>query len=1123
MKREAEPELYSTSKRARPDPDPRLVSEAFKPNLKRKAADICRKGTDGTGYIEGKVYERGSFAGGCWQFLITVELGSRVQVLLSGSCSKYYDKLPIAVGAQVRIGARGLVLDNIDGPSRPLLLPKKFVWNEGATLYVKNPKTNEECLVDTWADQPSTALSNSLEAPIPEPAPSAQGPPAPVTSSDRHPSNSGRSPTISVDDNNAGDTTRSSVNHVTVGSSKSTSTEDRYEHAQISPQTDPSTSREASNPRNPPSPPSGLLHDRSRDLHTVPSISATDTHDLSVQRSLNPTNEDLSVPHVSRDELLSETPPIHNDMAPMGVVPQHKTRPLKGERKATSKQRREQNRRQKSGVVAKLPDQLTMEDVASRPDTDGPRAAKGEDDGEEYYWEDLDTLPTGSIAVDNHVAGAQQGADAAAQADVPAVGHQGLSPVASSCSGSVFKAPVAEASRPHSEDPWESLRSGCVTNTVAYMPLCRVQGNGVCNLMGVVESPGAIVVTRTHEFSLKLVLYDPTNYETSGLRVTLFDKSERGLPKVDAGDILMLRSIQVDSFSGGWAVGPSYKGWQWAVYRVKTGMLSSAPADTCALRHFQTEEEELKFSLRLGDWWREVSSNAVSFDVPSRRRTRPHKTIAEAENEEYFDCTVEILHGLRNENGVYTVFVTDYTRNPNVSPTQGEWCPVRIAPYVLRIEMWDSSAEVGPTMQMGEYYSIRNLRTKISSGGYLEGKMQEGDKITKLDEDNLENFPRLAEMLKRKAQWEAEVNSTGGIHEFPHQLIEEAEEDRHFNCTVEVVHISPKDDFTYMYVTDYTARSDLVPVSASVAPATLADRVVRVELSGSQVDIARNLEIGDFVTLSKLRLRRSGGGTLLAGRLGGDQRLITKLNPKANSNARALQSRKEKWLQAQSKPKREGKRTATRAARQAAAAAAEKETGGEGTVAPTARKDKRFATLQDVKESATCPAVFRVRARPIDFFPDDLKDCVVLRCTSCDEILPKSRRVCTKCDDAMEDESHVEAFFELWFRVADADGETLDVSVADERCSILRELSPEDVLEDDETFNMLVARLRLLLGGLLNVKDGEARRRPVVQDEDGEEAPLLNLTIGSWLPDGVEDVLEARAYVVLDHSLAGDV
>lgn len=103
---------------------------------------------------------------------------------------------------------------------------------------------------------------------------------------------------------------------------------------------------------------------------------------------------------------------------------------------------------------------------------------------------------------------------------------------------------------------------------------------------------------------------------------------------------------------------------------------------------------------------------------------------------------------MRNDNGVYSVFVTDYTRNPAVSPTQGEWCPPRLAPYVLRIELWDSSAEVGPTMQAGEYYSIRNLRSRIGGGGYLESKMQEGEKIVKLDEDQLENHPRLAALLK---------------------------------------------------------------------------------------------------------------------------------------------------------------------------------------------------------------------------------------------------------------------------------------------------------------------------------------------------------------------------------------
>ena len=51
-------------------------------------------------------------------------------------------------------------------------------------------------------------------------------------------------------------------------------------------------------------------------------------------------------------------------------------------------------------------------------------------------------------------------------------------------------------------------------------------------------------------------------------------------------------------------------------------------------------------------------------------------------------------------------------------------------------------------MQVGEYYSIRNIRLKRSSGGYLEGRMQEANKIQKLDEDELESQPHLVELLK---------------------------------------------------------------------------------------------------------------------------------------------------------------------------------------------------------------------------------------------------------------------------------------------------------------------------------------------------------------------------------------
>lgn len=81
------------------------------------------------------------------------------------------------------------------------------------------------------------------------------------------------------------------------------------------------------------------------------------------------------------------------------------------------------------------------------------------------------------------------------------------------------------------------------------------------------------------------------------------------------------------------------------MFHVKSGMLSSAPADTCALRHFKPEESELQFSIRLGDWWRDASSNATSFAPDVSRaggRGREHKLIADATSDEYFDSTVEV-------------------------------------------------------------------------------------------------------------------------------------------------------------------------------------------------------------------------------------------------------------------------------------------------------------------------------------------------------------------------------------------------------------------------------------------------------------------------------------------------
>ena len=199
-------------------------------------------------------------------------------------------------------------------------------------------------------------------------------------------------------------------------------------------------------------------------------------------------------------------------------------------------------------------------------------------------------------------------------------------------------------------------------------------------------------------------------------------------------------------------------------------MFSLAPSES-SVRHFKPETVEVQYTIRLSDWWKDICAATVSFggdELVSARNSRTHQLLSEAGEVGYFDCTVEvskssiwlhgftrliyilakILHGYSSGGNTYTVFVTDYTHNPGVAPVQATWCPPKLAEVAVQVELWDSSSVVGPTMQVGEYYSIRNMRLKRSGGGFLEGRMQEGNKIQKLDEDELESQPHLVELLK---------------------------------------------------------------------------------------------------------------------------------------------------------------------------------------------------------------------------------------------------------------------------------------------------------------------------------------------------------------------------------------
>lgn len=190
--------------------------------------------------------------------------------------------------------------------------------------------------------------------------------------------------------------------------------------------------------------------------------------------------------------------------------------------------------------------------------------------------------------------------------------------------------------------------------------------------------------------------------------------------------------------------------------------------------------------LRLADWWRAAlnvidSKKAQIHQVgggdgyPSysarNRVVRVHRLISDASPNAppkgYFDCTVEvsneldsdstsssnslsdqIIHTHRNDNGVYSVYVTDYTHNPAITPVQASWCPPELADRVFKIEFWDAAIMLAQTMEKGDYWFLRNVRMRVSLGEYLEGNMQQVEKVRKLEESEVSNELHLVALLQ---------------------------------------------------------------------------------------------------------------------------------------------------------------------------------------------------------------------------------------------------------------------------------------------------------------------------------------------------------------------------------------
>ena len=104
-----------------------------------------------------------------------------------------------------------------------------------------------------------------------------------------------------------------------------------------------------------------------------------------------------------------------------------------------------------------------------------------------------------------------------------------------------------------------------------------------------------------------------------------------------------------------------------------------------------------------------------------------------------------MLQGFKNDNGVYSLYVTDFTKNKGLLITD-KW-PGR-KDMVLKIEMWDAAASRGPSLKNRGYYLLENCRM-LDQEGYLQGKIVEPKirELSKEDEKDMADS-RFAELLR---------------------------------------------------------------------------------------------------------------------------------------------------------------------------------------------------------------------------------------------------------------------------------------------------------------------------------------------------------------------------------------
>ncbi|KAL4258967.1 Protection of telomeres protein 1 [Pleurotus pulmonarius] len=645
------------------------------------------------------------------------------------------------------------------------------------------------------------------------------------------------------------------------------------------------------------------------------------------------------------------------------------------------------------------------------------------------------------------------------------------------------------------------LRAGFTNdNGDKFSPLADLKRLGAFyNVIGVVVRCTPAEKSRTGEFTCTISIVDPTCYSTisydltpsEGFIITCFTKRyKEWLPAAAKhGDILILSRLKTSEWNGSMRGTGLGNRLSWAIYSPASETTHHGHFDTSVVPLSEGADNgfglkispfhnptaaEIAYCKGLSHWWegvvrsREEAQKEVTvvgnyggeiYQRPSQRSSRVHRLISDAHPDAppsgYFDCTVEVLYGMLNDSGpgVYSLFVTDYTANSALYPVQADWAPSDLTDSILKIEMWDDAASMGPTMVQGQYYSMKNVRAKVNTAGYLEAKIVE-TKMSHMGEG--ETDMHLKALLERKKAWQQNSSSTDGTRVYPHQLLQDIQDGQRFTCTVEVLYVDSGSHGSnaFIYVTDYTSNPMLTSCHPLEAWASnLAGQVLKVQLSDGQAATGKRLETGSFCQLRNVRVKSSHTTDGIRGYLGGEQRLIMKLQRESeDEQLKSLLARKDTWSGQFSTNVTKLPLTTNVPAPLSLP-----------TLAPS--RQKPYVSIQKGKAGSSD---FYVLGRVIDFWPSDVEDFVLLYCSNCRTNIPKSQKACLECVDM--DHEFVQFHYRFFLRLQDEEGGTLDVVIT-HKSLLLNQVKLADLHEDASAVKSVLDCLAPYIGNLVQVHD----------------------------------------------------